>query len=76
MSNDIQPGDTVKIINGPGGFYYHPTERRYLQEGDRVVVTKITNGLIYYLNFINREEGLYCWRVQKITTNHVEIKFR
>jgi hypothetical protein len=78
MNNDIQVGDTVEVVSPPNPlFYLHPTiEDRFIQLGDQVVVVRIRDDLIYYLNVKKQEQGIFCWRVKKVMPNQVEIKFR
>jgi hypothetical protein len=78
MSNDIQVGDTVKLVNFPtrSDYYRHPTEDRYLRVGDHIVVTKITLGFIHYRDVNNFERGICVWRFKKVISNQVEVKFR
>jgi hypothetical protein len=75
--NDVQTGDTVEVIDAPlYGHYYHPTENRPLRNGDRVVVAKITDDFVCYMDFYKNHRGMFFFRVRKIIPNQVEIKFR
>jgi hypothetical protein len=70
----IQIGDTVEV-RGDDFFADHPTEHRFLKKGDKIVVDAIDGDYVWY--FVNR---LRCFQrkvdVEKIPSNHVEIKFR
>jgi hypothetical protein len=77
--NDIQIGDTVEVLKDDVGF--HPTENDFIKQGDRVVVSDVTDSGIWYectpYNFnSNNKDYISFANVKKVVANQVEVKFR
>jgi hypothetical protein len=77
--NAIQVGDTVEVLeNNVAPYCYHPTENRFLQKGDRIVVMDVDSDNVYYaiLGYDERWYHLPVRFVKKVVSNEVEVKFR